>query len=88
MPLVETSGKLSYPQEIMLGLFRSAYKCFSEWHDRVFFYMCMEDPRLWNPVFGFEYVTNEDFETAMKSSYMDKIRSAGGQDDFLTEPGG
>jgi spore photoproduct lyase len=34
----------------------------------------MEDPRLWQPVFGREYPSNEDFETDMKRRYMEKVR--------------
>jgi spore photoproduct lyase len=73
MPLVDSDGKLSYPFETKLELFAHAYQSFLDWHDRVFFYLCMENHKLWKPVFGFEYKTNHEFEAAMKSSYMDKI---------------
>jgi hypothetical protein len=33
----------------------------------------MENPKLWKPVFGFEYTSNEVFEAAMKKSYVAKI---------------
>lgn len=74
MPLVETAGKLSYPEEIKLELFRLAYNSFTrEWQDHVFFYLCMEDQRLWNKVFGYEYKSNHEFEQAMKYNYLRKI---------------
>ncbi len=77
LPLVESDGKLSYPDEIKLALFRHAYDAFcDDWREQVFFYLCMENQRLWQPVFGFDYACNEAFETAMKRSYMAKIDAA------------
>jgi spore photoproduct lyase len=73
MPLVDSDGKLSYPEETKIQMFSWAYNGFKGWHDRVFFYLCMENPKLWKPVFGFEYPSNEVFETAMKKSYRAKI---------------
>lgn len=74
MPLTESDGKLSYPDAIKLQLFRHAYEGLAAWHERVFFYLCMENQRLWRPVFGFEYPSNQAFEEAMKASYLEKIR--------------
>ena len=73
MPLVESDGKLSYPDELKLEMFGLAYRSLAAWHDQVFFYLCMENQRLWQPVFGFDYASNEAFEQAMKGSYMTKI---------------
>ncbi len=76
MPFEQIAGKLSYPFELKRELFSHAFGSFSqEWRRQVFFYLCMEDPRLWEPVFGYSYTTNAEFEDAMKSSYMRKIRS-------------
>lgn len=76
MPIEDAAGKLSYPLEVKQELFTHAYDSFSpEWHEAVFFYMCMEDPRLWLPVFGREYSSNEEFEGDMKRSYMEKIEA-------------
>ncbi|MCG6862389.1 MAG: hypothetical protein LJE70_14100 [Chromatiaceae bacterium] len=74
MPLSESDGKLSYPDEIKLQLFSHAYRSLAAWHDRVFFYLCMENNRLWLPVLGFEYPSNQALEEAMKTSYLNKIR--------------
>jgi spore photoproduct lyase len=74
LPLVDADGKLSYPEATKLEMFTHAYQSLAPWHDEVFFYLCMENHRLWRPVFGFEYPTNEDFEAAMKRRYMSKIR--------------
>jgi len=73
MPLTPSDGKLSYPDPIKLALFSHAYRSLAAWHERVFFYLCMENQRLWRPVFGFEYPSNQAFEAAMKASYFDKI---------------
>jgi len=73
MPLVESDGKLSYPEALKLDLFGTAYHGLAAWHGQVFFYLCMENQRLWRPVFGFDYASNSEFEQAMKGSYLDKI---------------
>jgi spore photoproduct lyase len=78
MPMVEADGKLSYPDEIKLEMFSFAYQSLKPWHDKVFFYLCMENPRLWQPVFGFDYADNNAFESAMKESYLKKINERGG----------
>ncbi len=75
MPLEEAAGKLSYPLDIKLELFTHAYSSFThQWHQEVFFYLCMEEPTIWHPVFGHQYSSNNEFELAMKSSYMQKMR--------------
>ncbi|MCP4431409.1 MAG: DNA photolyase [Gammaproteobacteria bacterium] len=74
MPLVDADGKLSYPDDIKLSMFRHVYHSFPDnWKDNIFFYLCMENRRLWKPVFGFDYASNSEFETAMKKSYRQKI---------------
>lgn len=75
MPLEEIAGKYSYPLKLKSEIFKMMYDAFSPWHGKVFFYLCMEDRSLWKPIFGYEYATNEDFEKAMKESYMNKIIS-------------
>jgi len=75
MPMVDSDGKQSYPDEIKLDLFSHVYNSFPEiWKNDVFYYLCMENPRLWKPIFGYEYASNDEFETAMKNAYMDKIK--------------
>jgi len=74
MPMADSDGKLSYPDEIKLSLFSHVYNCFTEsWKESVFFYLCMENRRLWKPVFGYEYASNDEFETAMKTAYLARI---------------
>ncbi len=73
IPLVDADGKLSYPKEIKIKMFKHLYDSLSPWHGKVFFYMCMENHSLWKDVFGYEYPTNESFEMDMKFNYMKKI---------------
>ena len=65
-------GKITYPDDVKLKLYRTIYKAFSDWHEKVFFYLCMEDHSLWKKCFGYEYNTNVDLERAMVSSYCEK----------------
>ena len=75
MPMEEIAGKLSYPFEKKKEIFSFAYDAFRPWHGRLFFYLCMEDIRLWEPVFGREYPSNEDFERDMIDSYFRKVEA-------------
>jgi spore photoproduct lyase len=73
-PMADAQGKYSYPDEIKVEMFSHAYQCFpSSWQEQVFFYLCMEADMLWQPVFGFSYKSNDDFERAMKKAYLSKI---------------
>ena len=73
MPFEDASGKSSYPLEVKEEMFKHAYESFSQWHDKVFFYLCMEDHTLWKRCFGYEYNTNEDLERAMLYAYAKKV---------------
>jgi len=73
MPLVDVEGKLSYPDEIKIEMFKNAYDSFKSWHGKVFFYLCMEPHRLWRECFGYEYKSNEEFEKDMIDSYFKKV---------------
>ncbi len=73
MPFDDAAGKASYPLDIKEEMFKHAYTSFAPWHDKVFFYLCMEDHSLWKKCFGFEYNTNADMERAMVSSYCKKV---------------
>jgi spore photoproduct lyase len=74
MPLSEAAGKFSYSLETKTEMFSHAYRCFPKWHEEVFFYLCMEDISLWEPVFGRSYQNNDAFEGAMIGFYKEKIR--------------
>jgi len=73
MPMADCAGKLSYPFEIKKELFSSLYQAFPDsWKDSVFFYMCMEEIDLWQPVFGRSYDSNDLFEEDMLKTYQEK----------------
>jgi spore photoproduct lyase len=73
MPFEDASGKLSYPKEIKMQMFQSVYQALKPWHEKVYFYMCMEDHSYWKELFNKEYPTNETFELDMKLHYKAKI---------------
>ena len=74
LPLENAEGKLSYPDDIKIELFSHVWRSFPrDWREQVFFYLCMEHQRFWKPVFGFDYDSNEAFETAMKKAYLEKL---------------
>ena len=73
MPLEPAAGKLSYPVGIKTEMFSRVYDALDPWHQDVFFYLCMEPHDLWQPVFGYQYESNQEFEAAMKSAYLSKI---------------
>ncbi len=73
MPMEDCAGKLSYPFGIKKELFSSLYQAFPDsWKDSVFFYMCMEEIDLWQPVFGRSYDSNDLFEADMLKTYQEK----------------
>lgn len=75
MPFDDANGKYSYPLELKKEMFKHAYDSFKPWHKDVFFYLCMEDESLWREVFGYEYISNNQFEEFMKEAYMKKVLS-------------
>lgn len=72
MPLEDAEGKYSYPYAVKKEMFSHLYNSFSSWHNNVYFYMCMEDKKLWGEVFGKEYSSNEAFEEDMLNNYFTK----------------
>ena len=76
MPLEMIAGKYSYSLGTKREMFSHIYSCFpSDWREKVFFYLCMEDPSLWEPCLGRSYECNADFEADMKSHYIAKVKS-------------
>ncbi len=80
MELTEAAGKYSYPLDTKREMFSFVYSCFpEEWRtglQKPFFYLCMEDPSLWEPTFGYHYDSDKDFEAAMKMHYLKKTQFA------------
>jgi spore photoproduct lyase len=75
MPMENASGKQSYPLDIKEEMFKGVYKAFTPWHNKVYFYMCMEDESLWKKVFGYEYKHNDEMENDMINSYLKKVKT-------------
>ena len=73
MPMENASGKQSYPLHVKEEMFKGVYEAFKPWHEKVYFYMCMEDESLWKKVFGYEYAHNDEMEKDMINSYTKKI---------------
>ena len=71
MELSPIAGKFSYPLEVKRKMFSFVYSQFPQtWRDKVFFYLCMEEPSLWMPCLGREYENNAAFEKDMKEHYL------------------
>ncbi len=71
--VTDPHGKLTYSDDIKIRKFRQMYHSFTQWHNKVFFYLCMEKADIWKAVFGRVYETNEDFEADMIRHCMRKI---------------
>ena len=76
MELTSAVGKYSYPLSVKQELFSYAYSLFPDtWKEKgPFFYLCMEDPSLWQPTFGYSYPNDKSFEAAMKQAYQRRIQ--------------
>ena len=66
-------GKLTYPDELKIRMFKTMHRAFAPWHDRVFFYLCMEKALIWQETFGFVYEDNEEFERDFGRKTMVKV---------------
>ncbi|MBL1140865.1 MAG: hypothetical protein HND53_02435 [Proteobacteria bacterium] len=66
-------GKVTYPDSIKEQLFCHAYESFKPWHDKVFFYLCMEEKKLWELTFGKAFASNQIFEETLLNSALKKM---------------
>lgn len=71
--VMDPHGKMTYPDAIKVEKFSAMHKAFSQWHDRVFFYLCMEKASLWEKSLGYVYPDNDTFEKAMLDNVFSKI---------------
>jgi spore photoproduct lyase len=69
-------GKLTYPDEIKIRMFRLMHRTFRPWHKKVFFYLCMEKRSIWESSLGYAWPTNERFEQEFGKQTMRKIRNS------------
>ena len=63
--VADPHGKLTYPDELKVRMFRTMYRALEPWHGRVFLYLCMEKATIWDQAFGWRYESNDVFEHAM-----------------------
>ena len=66
-------GKMTYPDNTKEQLFRHAYESFKPWHGKIFFYLCMEEKKLWDLTFGKSYKDNKTFEDTLIESALKKM---------------
>ena len=57
-------GKLTYSDDLKVEMFRAMYRALAPWRGRVFMYLCMEKPAIWDRAFGWRFASNEEFEQA------------------------
>ncbi|MDE0448634.1 MAG: radical SAM protein [Spirochaetaceae bacterium] len=57
-------GKLTYPDDLKVAMFSTMYRALAPWRERVFMYLCMEKPAIWDRAFGWRFGSNEEFEQA------------------------
>jgi len=72
--VTDPHGKMTYPDNIKIEKFSTMYQAFSRWHEKVFFYLCMEKAELWEKSLGYVFLTNEEFEKAMLDNVFSKIK--------------
>ena len=75
IPMADAVGKSSYTREIKAEIFNQVYSQFDHWHDRVFFYLCMEESAVWESVFGDYYSSNTEFENPLFERVHSKMYS-------------
>ena len=66
-------GKMTYPDDVKIHLFQQAYDAFKPWHEKVFFYLCMEERKLWESTFGYAYQDNQEFENCLIDNAWKKL---------------
>jgi len=69
----DPNGKLTYPDEIKVSLFKTMYNVLTPWHEKVFIYLCMEKAAIWEETFGAVYENNEAFERDFGLQTMRKL---------------
>lgn len=69
-------GKLTYPDEIKISMFRRMYHAFRPWQESVFFYLCMEKRSIWETALGRVYESNDEFEADFGWKTMKKLLSS------------
>lgn len=66
-------GKLTYPDDLKVTMFKTMYDAFLPWHRQVFFYLCMEKASIWERSLRYVYKTNDHFERDFGLNVMRKL---------------
>jgi spore photoproduct lyase len=63
MPLTpDPHGKLTYPDELKIEIYRHLYQALSGWQNQLMIYLCMEKAAIWDAVFGKVHASSVAFE--------------------------
>ena len=62
--VADPHGKLTYPDQLKVRMFRTMHRALAPWHGRVFMYLCMEKATIWDQAFGWRFASNDEFERA------------------------
>ena len=62
-------GKLTYPIETKVALYRHAYQMLAPWQNQVFMYLCMEPEEVWQRSFGWCFESSQAFEQAFAAHW-------------------
>ena len=73
--MIGGNGKYSHSTDTKVQLFSTIYQMFPSMAWKSFFYMCMEEKKIWDKVLIF-LCHNEDFDTAMKVAYLGDTKLA------------
>jgi spore photoproduct lyase len=66
-------GKLTYPDNLKIKMFKHMHDIFKPWRESVFFYLCMEKASIWEESLGYVYENNNAFEHDFGEQTMKKI---------------
>lgn len=70
---VTEDGKITYAYEVRKKLFTHALNEFSEWKDKVYFYLCMEYEAMFQDVLGYSYRSIPEFNEDMCNHVWGKL---------------
>ncbi len=66
-------NKFTYPPNLKIKMFQTMHRAFQSWQKKVFMYLCMEEAKFWDAVFGEHYATNDLFEADFGRKVFKKI---------------
>lgn len=67
-------GKLTYPDDIKVQLYRCLQAALASWHDAVFVYLCMEKHSIWQAALGWSPDNSIAFEQLYGDRVMELVR--------------